>query len=94
MLLLVGCVPGGEQFRIREDSVGLASKDAFLSHRSASPARLNVVVIVADDLGIHDTSLSVTGAVKTPALERLAAGGVQLTQATVTAPICSPSRAA
>lgn len=93
-VLLIGCVPGGETFRITEDSIGIASKDAFLSHRGVSPARLNVVVIVADDLGIHDTSLSSVGAVKTPALDRLAAGGVQLTQATVTAPICSPSRAA
>jgi arylsulfatase A-like enzyme len=90
----LGCVPGGEAYRIRPDPAASAS-EAFLSRPvSAATQRLNVVLILADDLGVHDTSLSPTGAVKTPALERLAAGGVQLEQASVTAPICSPSRAA
>ena len=94
LFALSGCLPGGEIYRIKTDPVALAQRDAFVSGPVRSAPRLNVVVIFADDLGINDTSLAATGAVKTPGLERLAAGGVTLGQASVTAPICSPSRAA
>lgn len=94
LLVASSCLPGGEQYRIKPDPAALARRDAFVAGPLKSAPRLNVVVIFADDLGVNDTSLSATGAVKTPGLERLAAGGVTLGQASVTAPICSPSRAA
>jgi arylsulfatase A-like enzyme len=57
--------------------------------------RPNILVIVSDDHGYADRSaLGVRGDVSTPALDRLAAEGVTCTDAYVTAPICSPSRAA
>lgn len=56
--------------------------------------RPNVVLIVSDDHGYADRSaLGVDPDVRTPALDRLASEGVSSTQAYVTAPICSPSRA-
>ncbi|MDP1823559.1 MAG: sulfatase-like hydrolase/transferase [Archangium sp.] len=94
LLLCTGCLPGGDAYRIAVDRPALARRDAFVAGPVRAAPRLNVVVMLADDLGVHDTSLSPTGAVKTPGLERLAAGGVTLGQASVTAPICSPSRAA
>ena len=54
----------------------------------------NVVLLVSDDHGYADRgALGIDPAVRTPALDRLAAEGVSCTQAYVTAPICSPSRA-
>lgn len=94
LLLLTGCLPGGEAFRISVDPAAVARREAFVAGPVRPAPRLNVVLILADDLGVHDTSLSDTGAVKTPGLERLAQGGVSLGQASVTSPLCSPSRAA
>ncbi|MFI6679260.1 sulfatase [Kribbella sp. NPDC050470] len=55
----------------------------------------NILLIVSDDHGYADRSaLGVHPDVRTPALDRLAAEGVSCTDAYVTAPICSPSRAA
>ena len=55
----------------------------------------NILLIVSDDHGYADRSaLGLHADVQTPALDRLAAGGVSCTSAYVTAPICSPSRAA
>ena len=54
----------------------------------------NIMVIVSDDHGYADRSiLGVQDDVHTPALDRLAAQGVSYSNAYVTAPICSPSRA-
>ena len=54
----------------------------------------NVVLIVSDDHGYADRSaLGIHPEVSTPGLDRLAAAGVECTQAYVTAPVCSPSRA-
>jgi len=56
--------------------------------------RPNVVLIVSDDHGYADRGvLGIDTRVRTPALDRLAAEGITCTQAYVTAPICSPSRA-
>ncbi len=93
-LLLWGCLPGGAAYLISPDAQAIARREAFIAGARREAPRLNVVLIVADDLGVHDTSLWPGGAVKTPGLDRLAAGGVRFGDATVTAPLCSPSRAA
>ncbi len=55
----------------------------------------NVIVIVADDLGVQDISpYGHRSAVPTPNLERLARRGVTFQRGYATAPLCSPSRAA
>lgn len=55
----------------------------------------NVVLIVSDDHGYADRSaLGVADDVATPGLDRLAAEGMSFDHAYVTAPVCSPSRAA
>ena len=60
---------------------------------AASPARPNVLVIVADDLGYADLGVHGGRAVPTPHLDALAAAGTRFTDGYVTAPYCSPSRA-
>ena len=55
----------------------------------------NVLIIVTDDQGYADLSAYTHHApdVRTPNMDRLAARGVLFTNAYVTAPVCSPSRA-
>ena len=58
------------------------------------PRRLNVVVVLIDDLGWGDFSCFGNTAAKTPNIDRLASEGLRFTQFYVNAPICSPSRCA
>ncbi len=58
---------------------------------AGAPRRPNILLIVSDDHGYADRGPSPEFA--TPALDRLAAEGVTCTDAYVSAPICSPSRA-
>lgn len=55
--------------------------------------RPNIVVIFADDLGIGDVGSYGGKEILTPHIDALARSGVQFTQAYVTHPVCSPSRA-
>ncbi|WP_309128204.1 sulfatase-like hydrolase/transferase [Microbacterium sp.] len=57
-------------------------------------SRPNILLIVSDDHGHADRSALGTPGVHTPVLDRLAAEGATCTDAYVSAPICSPSRAA
>jgi len=61
---------------------------------AAEPARPNLVVILADDLGYGDLGCFGHPKFKTPVLDRMAAEGVRLTQFTTPMPFCAPSRAA
>lgn len=58
-----------------------------------SPARPNIILVLADDFGFGDVSCF-GGAVPTPHLDRMAREGSRFTQFYVGSPICSPSRAA
>jgi arylsulfatase A-like enzyme len=55
---------------------------------------LNLVVILADDLGWRDLSCMGSQYYETPHLDRLAAQGLRFTQAYAAAPVCAPTRAA
>ncbi len=66
-----------------------------LAFAADTPARPNVIVILADDMGWADLGVQgVVRDVKTPHLDALAAAGVRCTAGYITAPQCSPSRAA
>jgi arylsulfatase A len=58
----------------------------------ASAAPPNVIVIMADDLGYGDLSCYGATAVKTPDIDRLAAGGMRFTSGYCSASTCTPSR--
>jgi N-sulfoglucosamine sulfohydrolase len=60
----------------------------------AAPARPDVVVFLADDLGWADCSVHGGKDVRTPNMDRLAAAGMTFTHAFVASPSCAPSRAA
>src|SRR5215831_13560957 len=64
---------------------------------SAAPAgqanKPNIVYIVADDLGWKDVGFNAATDIKTPNIDKLAAGGAKLTQFYVQ-PMCTPTRAA
>uniref|UniRef100_A0A8D1RAR3 Sulfatase N-terminal domain-containing protein n=2 Tax=Sus scrofa TaxID=9823 RepID=A0A8D1RAR3_PIG len=56
--------------------------------------RPNFVLLMADDLGIGDPGCYGNKTLRTPNIDRLAGGGVKLTQHLAAAPLCTPSRAA
>jgi arylsulfatase A-like enzyme len=69
----------------------------LLASVAAGPARAvdgkpNIVHIVADDLGWKDVGFNGCADIKTPNLDRLAAGGAKFTQFYVQ-PMCTPTRA-
>lgn len=62
-----------------------------------TPAPPNIIVILADDLGMNDLSTFgggvADGRVQTPSIDKLAAGGAVFTQSYAGAAICAASRA-
>ncbi|XP_071076485.1 arylsulfatase D-like [Desmodus rotundus] len=54
----------------------------------------NILLIMADDLGIGDLGCYGNHTLRTPNIDRLAEEGVRLTQHLAAAPLCTPSRAA
>lgn len=81
----------------RKMSIGgmlLAGLASALLAASAAADSMNVVFILADDLGWSDTTLyGHTDFYETPNLERLAARGMTFTRAYANSAICSPTRA-
>ncbi len=65
---------------------------ALVASLGAAEKRPNVVVLLADDLGYKDIGCY-GGPVRTPALDRLASGGVRFTDFYSGSSVCSPSRA-
>lgn len=66
----------------------------FLAAASDAAERPNVILILADDMGAHDLGCTGSTFYETPRLDRLAAEGMQFTQAYAACPVCSPTRAA
>ncbi|XP_037368633.1 steryl-sulfatase isoform X2 [Talpa occidentalis] len=62
--------------------------------RSQAASRPNFVLLMADDFGIGDPGCYGNKTLRTPNIDRLAEGGVKLTQHLAAAPLCTPSRAA
>ncbi|MFF0726327.1 sulfatase-like hydrolase/transferase [Streptomyces sp. NPDC004134] len=69
---------------------------AVLTADGREPARRPpyVVLIVADDLGRAELGGYGQRLIRTPRLDRLAAGGMRFTRAYAAAPVCAPSRCA
>ncbi|XP_029412779.1 steryl-sulfatase [Nannospalax galili] len=61
---------------------------------SQATSRPNILLIMADDLGIGDPGCYGNKTLRTPNIDRLASGGVKLTQHLAASPLCTPSRAA
>lgn len=69
---------------------------ALLGGRSlaAEPAKPNVIIIFADDLGYGDLGCYGHPSIRTPHLDRMAAEGLRFTDFYSAAEVCTPSRAA
>jgi arylsulfatase A-like enzyme len=74
--------------------VGAAMLLAGLPAAAGDRAVPNVVVILADDLGVNDLGCYGRKEHHTPHLDRLATEGMRFTSAYCSQPICSPARAA
>src|SRR4051794_18640747 len=57
-----------------------------------APSRPNVLLVITDDQGYGDLGVHGNRVLKTPNLDRLARGGVRLTDFHVS-PVCAPTRA-
>lgn len=76
------------------DEANLTEPHALGSEATAAKAdgRLNVVLVVCDDLGWADTGPYGATAIPTPTLDRLAADGLRFTDAHAASAVCTPSR--
>ena len=73
--------------------MSLAASSAVLTAAQLpEPKRPNILFILADDMGINDSSVYGQTKFATPNVDRLAAEGMRFTDAYAGAPICSPSR--
>ncbi|NWH95598.1 STS sulfatase, partial [Aegithalos caudatus] len=67
---------------------------AINSNKTHSVSKPNMILLMADDLGIGDLGCYGNRTLRTPNTDRLAAEGVTLTQHIAASPLCTPSRAA
>lgn len=74
--------------------MGLLLSTGLSPARAAAPARPNVILILADDLGWTDLACYGSKYYETPNIDRLAHDGMRFTQAYSACTVCSPSRAA
>ena len=64
----------------------------ILDGQSSAVDRPNILFILADDLGCHDTGCFGSTYHETPNIDRLASRGVKFTHAYAASPLCSPTR--
>jgi arylsulfatase A-like enzyme len=95
-LFFVSCYPlttGAIKWRIKWDKKLIASKNEFLKDTIlVSENQPNIILIVADDLGLNDVSCYGHSTVQTPNIDALAKEGIRCTKAYATSPVCAPSR--
>ena len=65
---------------------------AISSALYAADRKPNILFILADDLGAHDTRCFGSKFYETPNIDALASRGVKMTQAYAASPLCSPTR--
>ena len=67
---------------------------SLLSSAAPVPAKPNVIIILADDLGYGDLGCYGHPSIRTPNLDRMAREGMRFTDFYSAAEVCTPSRAA
>jgi arylsulfatase A-like enzyme len=71
----------------------MASPASLIAAKATGPqAQPNIIIILADDLGVGDMSCAGATTIKTPNIDRLAAEGVRFTQGYAPSATCTPSR--
>lgn len=86
--------PGSQEVRLKLTTL-LPVLGAFLTapDLGAQPAKPNIVVIVTDDMGYGDLGIHGGRDIPTPHIDALMRSGVRFTDAYVSGPYCSPTRA-
>ena len=74
-------------------AIATANSDLADKSRTASGAKPNVIVILADDMGNGDISAYGNKLIDTKNIDSIGKDGVTFTSGYVSAPLCSPSRA-
>src|SRR5215510_12980810 len=82
-----------DQSRRRLPFVAALAFVVSVSAASAQVRQPNIVMIVGDDMGYADIGVHGSKDIPTPHIDALARGGVRFTDAYVTGPHCSPTRA-
>jgi arylsulfatase A len=72
--------------------ISKTTESSSFAKKSPGKRPPNILLIVSDDQGYKDLGCFGASEIKTPNLDRLAAGGVRLTNFYVTWPACTPSR--
>jgi len=72
--------------------LGVLFSPAHPAFAAPAPAKPNIILILADDLGYGDLGCYGATKIKTPNLDRLAAEGVRFTQGYAPSSTCTPSR--
>lgn len=96
--VIAGCGTGHDD----SADTGTGGPEAEISATAVAGARPNILLIVADDLGVNDVSLNPllpegateAAPISTPHIDRIGREGTILTQAFATHATCAPSRAA
>ncbi|SMP58755.1 Arylsulfatase A [Neorhodopirellula lusitana] len=73
---------------------GLGTTSMADQSDAAAPAKPNVVIFVADDMGWGDSATYGNPLIQTPNMDKLASQGVKFTQCYSACGVCSPSRSA
>jgi arylsulfatase A-like enzyme len=76
----------------RPEAIGLVMALMMVAGWSDAAERPNIVVILTDDIGYGDLSCYGATKVRTPHLDRLAAGGMRFLDAHSPAAVCTPTR--
>lgn len=86
---MAGCVTATTS----PSSSSIASSASIASTASTASSPPNIVIVIADDLGLGDLScFNPEAATGTPNLDRVAAAGVRFTDAHSPSAVCSPTR--
>lgn len=97
-VFFVSCYPlstGSLKWRIKWDKkLKLTKQDYLESTITSNKKQPNIILIVADDLGINEVSCYGNSKVETPYIDELAREGVKCEEGYVTSAVCAPSRCA
>lgn len=74
--------------------IGFTTVTAQRQPQTTQPRKPNIVFILGDDLGYCDVSMYGCKEIPTPNIDSIGKKGIRFTNAYVSAPVCSPSRAA